>query len=131
MPPVDVAKDGRHRAGPPFTALVHQLPAPPNESCRGRDVERAGGVIRRELAERMPGRGAHVRRDALAHGRPHRRAMRQQRRLRVVRQRERLGRAVEAERAERLAERARPRAANDVARRGQRVGEVLAHPRLL
>ena len=68
-------------------------------------AQRLGGVIRRELAERVAGRRDDARADDVARRRPHRRAVREQRRLRVVRERELVGRPLEAERAERRAER--------------------------
>ena len=94
-------------------------------------LERARRVVRRELAERVASRArTHVATDASRDDRPHRGAVREQRRLRVVRERELLRRPLEAEPAERRAERGIG-ALEHVARRGERVGEVLAHAGLL
>ena len=77
-------------------------------------------MIRRELAERVPGRSAHVRAKAVGDRGPDRRSVRQQRRLRVVRERQLVGRPLEAEARERDAEASRQPARRRRARRERR-----------
>jgi hypothetical protein len=110
--------------------LVHQLPAPAHEARRVGEAERARGVMRGELAERVAGGGAHVRREAVARDRPRGGAVREQRGLRVVRERQVVRGPLEAQRRERDAERRVDRL-EGLARGGMRVGEVEAHSRLL
>ena len=87
---VDVAENGRHRAG-----ALHARSRTSARRAAGRAAPRrradsaSGGVIRGELAERMArGGDARVSPMRVAHDGPHRRAVREQRRLRVVRERQ-------------------------------------------
>src|SRR5205085_10336026 len=99
----EVAEDGRHRAGLPHAALVHQLTASPNDAETSVECERAGGMISGELTERMTGGGPYPRRDPLTGDGPQRGAVREQCGLGVVRECELLGWSVEAESGERCA----------------------------
>src|SRR4051812_8011092 len=87
-------------------------------------------MVRRELAQRMPGGRDHLRADDIARRRPDGRAMREQRRLRVVGERQLVGRTLETEFAERRTER-RVRALEDVFGARKRLDEILAHSGLL
>ena len=90
------------------------------------DVERAGGVVGGELAERVTGRRDDVWGDGVAHRRPHGRSVREQRRLRVVRARQLVGGPVEHELRERHAERGVD-GGERLARGSERVGEIAGH----
>ena len=82
----------------PHAALGHQLAAAPHELQRLLEAEGPRRVVRGELAERVAGGGAHARPEPVAHDRPDRGAVRQERRLRVLRRGELGLRALEAER---------------------------------
>ena len=104
------------RAARPAAAI--SSPALPHEADGVLQRECAGRVIRGQFAERVAGGGAHVRRQPFPRDGPHRRAVCEQRRLRVVRPREFVGGALERERAELRAQRG-VGAAPDVARGGE------------
>ena len=80
--------------------------------------------------QEMARRGDDVRADGVSSRRPHRRSVREQRRLGIMRERELLGRSFKAEAAERRAERG-VGAIEDRLGGGIRLREVFAHAGLL
>src|SRR5690348_4391668 len=123
-------QDRGHGAGPLGARPLHEFAAPPDERRRVGRRERAGGHVRGVFAERVTrgrDRGAV---NVGAYDRKHRRAVRQNRGLRVLGRGELILRAVEHQRAE-----GEPEGPIDGLERRPRLrepfGEVFCHPDFL
>ena len=128
--PREFTQDRGHGARPGGARVEHQGPPTADEAHRIGQRQRARGVVGRELAQRVPGCRLHPWSDGLAHDCPHRRAMRKERRLRVVGQGQFFGRSLKGDAGERRAECGIGRSPH-AARFRVRVDEVLGHAGLL
>src|SRR5436190_21812068 len=118
-----------HGAGPLRPRLVHQLAAAAYQLRRVGGGERAGRHVRRVFAERVAG-GGDGGGDLVAHDGEHRRAVREDRRLRIVSEGELVFGACEHQRREGGAERVVDRL-EGLARGGKPLRQILAHPDFL